>query len=491
MLMTTVAEASQPQSQTIDTVLIHPVILSGGAGTRLWPLSRKAYPKQFLSLTSKRSMIQETALRTANVDGYADPIFVCNTDHRFMIEEQLDQVGLKAQAIIVEPIARNTGPAVATAAMWLAARDPDALMLVQPSDHTIVGIDAFRRAVAEGARAAAAGKLVTFGIKPTRAETGFGYIQSGASLAGVDGARAVDRFVEKPDSITARGYVDSGAYLWNSGIFLMRARDFLTELERLNPSMWNACRRAVDTGDWTEPCLALNAADFISAPPLSIDRGVMERTDRAAVVPVDMGWHDVGSWRAMRDVNEADLDGNVIVGDAILDSVHNCYIRTDGRLVAAIGLENMVVVSTDDAVLVASVDRAADVSAIVERLRHAKRAEPVQHTTVYRPWGYYRVVEGGDRFQVKRIMVKPGARLSLQKHFHRAEHWTVVQGTALARCGDETRLMSENESIYIPVGAEHRLENPGKVPLHIVEVQCGGYLGEDDIVRLADSYGRA
>ncbi len=473
-----------------DAAHIHPVILSGGAGTRLWPLSRRDYPKQLLSLTSKKSMIQETTLRTAGLPGCSDPIIVCNAEHRHIITEQLGEVGVTPRKFILEPVGRNTCPAVAAVALWLVREDPEALMLVQPSDHVIAGSAAFRAAVNFGVPAARAGKFITFGITPTHPATGFGYIQSGAVMEGVDAVRIVSRFVEKPDSATAQGYVSSGQYLWNSGIFLMRARDFLDELEHLNPTISAACAKSVEQGQDCEECLSLDANCFIGATPLSIDRAVMEHTDKAAVVAVDMGWHDVGSWRALRDVNEADTDGNVLQGDVILDSVKNSYIRTDNQLVAAIGLENVVVVSTDDAVLVSSVDRAADVSAMVERLRHAKRREPIQHTTVHRPWGCYRVTDSGQRFQVKHITVKPGASISLQKHYHRGEHWVIVEGTATVRCGSDTRLLSENDSIYIPVGTEHRLENNGRVPVHLVEVQYGSYLGEDDIVRLADAYGR-
>ncbi|HEY1722419.1 MAG TPA: mannose-1-phosphate guanylyltransferase/mannose-6-phosphate isomerase [Magnetospirillaceae bacterium] len=476
--------------QQSDVAHIHPVILSGGAGTRLWPLSRRDYPKQLLSLTSSRSMIQETTLRTSGVAGYGDPIIVCNTEHRYIIAEQLAEAGVTSRKIIVEPVGRNTCPAVAAVAFWLVQEDPDALMLVQPSDHVIADTTAFRAAVNAGIAAANLGKFVTFGITPTHPATGFGYIQSGAQMEGAEAVRVVDRFVEKPDSITAQGYVSSGQYLWNGGIFLLRARDFLAELERLNPAIWAACAKSVEQGHEDDHCLSLDANAFIGATPLSIDRAVMEHTRDAAVVAVDMGWHDVGSWRALRDVNPTDTDGNVLQGDVILDSVRNSYIRTDRQLVAAIGLENIVVVSTEDAVLVSSVDRAADVSAMVERLRHAKRSEPLHHTTVHRPWGYYRVTDSGDRFQVKRIMVKQGASISLQKHYHRGEHWVIVQGTATVRCGADTRLLSENDSIYIPVGTEHRLENNGRVPVHLIEVQYGAYLGEDDIVRLADNYGR-
>jgi mannose-1-phosphate guanylyltransferase/mannose-6-phosphate isomerase len=331
---------------------------------------------------------------------------------------------------------------------------------------------------------------VTFGIKPSRPETGYGYIQAGPALDGGDDLRSVDRFVEKPDPETAQRFVDSGAFYWNSGIFLLGAKHYLDELRRLHPAMYDACSRAVKGGKEDLNFFRLEAGSFADAPALSIDRAVMEHTDRAAVVAVDMAWSDIGSWRALRDVKDHDPDGNVVHGDVVLDRVRNSYVRADGHLVAAIGLDDVIIVSTDDAVLVANADDAASVSGVVEILRKRNRPEPNQHRTIYRPWGYYRTVDAGDRFQVKRIMVKPGAKLSLQKHYHRAEHWVVVQGTALVQRGQDTMLVHENESVYIPIGAEHRLENPGKLPLHLIEVQSGAYLGEDDIVRIADNYGR-
>ena len=470
---------------------IHPVVLSGGAGTRLWPLSRAAYPKQLLALVSERSLVQETVARGMADAVLAAPIVVCNEEHRFVIDDQLRQIGAETQKIIVEPVARNTGPAVAAAALWLAATDPQALMLVQPSDHVVGSEAAFRRAIARAVPAALAGRLVTFGVKPTRAETGYGYIRAGAALAEAEGVMAVDQFVEKPDRDSARQLVESGAVYWNSGIFLFGARQFLDELGRLDAAMLDACRRAVEAGTEDLGFFRLDAAAFGQAPSQSIDRAVMERTASAAVVPVDMAWSDIGSWHALRDVIESDDDGNVTHGDVILDGVRNSYVRSEAHLVAAIGLDDVVIVATDDAVLVADATRAAEVTRVVEELRRRNRSEPIQHRTCYRPWGYYRTTDAGDRFQVKRIMVKPGACLSRQKHFHRAEHWVVVQGTALVQRDQETMLVRENESVYIPIGAVHRLENPGKLPLHLIEVQSGAYLGEDDIVRLADSYGRA
>lgn len=469
---------------------IHPVILSGGAGTRLWPLSRALYPKQLLQLVSDRTLIQETVARSVNDAGFDAPVVICNDEHRFIIDEQLRQIGVQPRRILLEPVARNTAPAIAVVAFWLMTVDPDPIMLVQPSDHLIGSPDEFHRAVVKGLGAAQAGRLVTFGIKPSRPETGYGYIQAGPALDGCADLRSVDRFVEKPDQETAQRFVDSGAFYWNSGIFLLGAKHYLDELRRLHPAMYDACARAVKGGKEDLNFFRLEAGSFADAPALSIDRAVMEHTDRAAVVAVDMAWSDIGSWRALRDVNDRDPDGNVVHGDVVLDRVRNSYVRADGHLVAAIGLDDVIIVSTDDAVLVANADDAASVSGVVEILRKRNRPEPNQHRTIYRPWGYYRTVDAGDRFQVKRIMVKPGAKLSLQKHFHRAEHWVVVQGTAMVQRGQDTILVHENESVYIPIGAEHRLENPGKLPLHLIEVQSGAYLGEDDIVRIADSYGR-
>ena len=474
---------------------IHPVILSGGAGTRLWPLSRASYPKQLLKLSSQRTMLQDTVARGLIDVGFAAPLLVCNEDHRFLVDDQLQQIGIKPQAILLEPTARNTGPAIAAAALWLLARDPDALMLVQPSDHVIASPADFHRAVMRGLAAAQEGRLVTFGIKPVRPDTGYGYIQSGESLmageGGGDGVFTVDRFVEKPDRETAQRFVDSGAFFWNSGIFLLSARAYLGELSRINPAMLDACERAVRDGQEDLAFFRLDAAPFGEAPSLSIDHAVMEHTSRAAVVPVDMAWSDVGSWPALRDIATADGDGNVLQGDVLAERMTNSYVRSEGRLVAAVGLDNVVVVATDDAVLVANADAAAEVSGIVTKLRGQNRSESQQHVTCHRPWGHYRSVDAGDRFQVKRITVKPGAKLSLQKHYHRAEHWVVVHGTAIVQRGEERMLVRENESVYIPIGTEHRLENPGKLPLQLIEVQSGPYLGEDDIVRVSDSYGRA
>ena len=470
---------------------IYPVVLSGGAGTRLWPLSRAFFPKQFHALASERTLFQDTVARTRADGGFAAPIIVCNEDHRFMIDEQLRQLAIEPSCILLEPAARNTAPAIAVAALWLAANDPGAVMLVQPSDHAIATTEALHVAVAHGLAAAESGRLVTFGVRPTRPETGFGYIQLGAPLNGSNHILSIDRFVEKPDAERAAQFVESGAFCWNSGIFLFGARCLLDELKLLHPTLFELCVKAVESGTRDKDWLRLDARVFDDMPDLSIDHAVMEHTDKGAVVPIDMAWSDVGSWQALHEISAPDESGNVIHGDVIVDGVRNSYIRADGALVAAVGVDEIVIVATGDAILVANAADATQVPRIVERLRELKRPEFAHHTTVYRPWGYYRAVDAGERFQVKRLMVKPGAKLSLQKHFHRAEHWVVVSGTALVQRGDQRMLLRENESIYIPSGTQHRLENPGKLPLHIIEVQSGAYLGEDDIVRIADTYGRS
>jgi len=470
---------------------IYPVVLSGGSGTRLWPLSRASLPKQFLPLVSEKTLLQETLLRSAGDAAFAAPVVVCNDDHRFIIADQLAQIGVQPRLIILEPVPRNTAPALALAALALAEEDPGATMLVQPADHLVGSVPKLHSAVFHGLAAAAQGRLVVFGIKPSRAEPDYGYIGVGAPIDSISGALRVEQFIEKPDPATAERLIASELFHWNSGIFLFRARDYIEELERLHPTMLESCRRALAGGSSDHGFLHLEAEAFRESPSLSVDRAVMEHTDRAAAILVDMAWSDVGSWRALWEATSPDEHGNVVHGSAYLDSTKNSYVHADGKLVAAVGLENIVIVSTDDAVLVARSDDVARVHGVVEQLREQNRLEASQHTTIYRPWGAFKTVDCGERFQVKRIMVKPGGKLSLQKHFHRAEHWVVVQGTALVQRGQDTMLVGENQSVYIPVGDEHRLENPGKVPLHLIEVQSGSYLGEDDIVRLADGYGRA
>ncbi|WP_422004330.1 mannose-1-phosphate guanylyltransferase/mannose-6-phosphate isomerase [Pyruvatibacter mobilis] len=467
---------------------IRPIILSGGAGTRLWPTSRALHPKQFMPLTSERTMIQETALRVSDSERFLPPVVVCNEEHRFTVASELQQVGISPEVEVLEPVGRNTAPAIAAAAALCAAHDPEELLLVLPADHHIARPDLFLDVIAQGAGLAEEGKLVTFGIVPDAPETGFGYIRAGE--ADGEGGFAVDAFVEKPDADTARGYLDAGGYFWNAGIFLFRADRMIRELEALAPDIWRHAARAVTTGRLDLDFLRLSAEAFELCPSDSIDYAVMEHTKDAVVVPADIGWSDVGSWTALWDIGDKDAHGNVVSGDAVMQETQNTFIRAESRLVATIGVDDLIVVETSDAVLVARRDKVQDVKAVVARLKAEGRAEHEVHARVHRPWGFYEGLDTGERHQVKHLMIKPGAAISLQMHHHRAEHWVVVNGTARVTVGDDTRLLSENESVYIPIGATHRLENPGKMPLSIIEVQSGSYLGEDDIVRFDDVYGR-
>ena len=466
-----------------------PVILSGGSGTRLWPLSREAHPKQFLPLVGKESMLQATWRRVAPLSS-APPLVVANEEHRFMVAEQLRQVECRPGAIVLEPVGRNTAPAIAVAALQAITDGSDPLLLVLPSDHVVNDAAAFRAAVQAAEPAARAGKLITFGIVPTGPETGYGYIRAGEPVAGEQGVRTVAQFVEKPDAATAEGYVESGDYVWNSGMFLFRASVYLGELERHQPAMLAACRAALAGARRDDDFVRLDKAAFEVCPADSIDYAVMEKTADAAVLAIDVGWNDVGSWSALWQVAEQDSDGNAHHGDVVAKNCRNTLAWGDGRLVALLGLEDVVVVDTADAVLVAHKDHVQDVKTIVSELKAAGRAEPTWHRKVYRPWGSYDSIDIGERFQVKRITVKPGAQLSLQMHHHRAEHWIVVSGTGRITRGEEEVILTENQSTYIPLGVKHRLENPGRVPLELIEVQSGSYLGEDDIVRFEDVYGR-
>ena len=470
--------------------MIYPVVLSGGSGTRLWPMSRMLYPKQLLTLLGRESLLQQTVRRVTDDERFAAPLLVANEEHRFIIAEQLREIALMPRALLLEPIGRNTAPAACVAALALSEDDPDPLMLVMPSDHTIGDDKAFLAAVDLAASAARNGALVSFGIAPERAETGYGYIRRGGSLE-TEGVFAVAEFVEKPRPEQAQQYLTSGEYCWNSGIFLFPARLYIDELERLRPSMVAACRRALTQGRQESDFIRLDKDAFYACDGDSIDYAVMEKTRRAAVVPVAMGWSDIGSWDALWEMSGKDGDGNSIEGNVIAEHTRNCYLRSEAGLVAAIGIEDLVVVGTADAVMVAPRKRTQEVKTLVARLVKEGRDEADALPTVHRPWGSFTSLHNGHRVQVKHIVVKPGGKLSLQMHHHRAEHWVVVQGTAKIRRGDEEMMLSEDQSTYIPIGTAHRLENPGKIPLHLIEVQSGSYLGEDDIVRLEDSYGRS
>ncbi|MBO0737145.1 MAG: mannose-1-phosphate guanylyltransferase/mannose-6-phosphate isomerase [Alphaproteobacteria bacterium] len=471
--------------------MIHPVILSGGSGTRLWPMSRALYPKQLLSLHGRGSLLQQTVRRVAERARFGPPLLVANEEHRFIIAEQLREIAVAPRALLLEPVGRNTAPAACVAALSLAETEPDALMLLMPSDHTVGDVEAFAGAIERAATAAQAGALVSFGIAPQRAETGYGYIRRGSELDAAEGVFAVADFVEKPGPEQAQAYVVSGEHSWNSGIFLFPARVYLDELERLHPAMVAACRQALATAQRDSDFIRLGREAFSACAGDSIDYAVMERTRRAAVVPVSMGWSDVGSWDALWEMSPKDPSGNSIEGNVVAEETRNCYLRSEAGLVAAIGIEDLVVVKTADAVMVAPRNRTQEVKRLVARLVKDCREEADALPTVHRPWGTFTPLHNGQRVQVKHIMVKPGGKLSLQMHHHRAEHWVVVQGTAKIRRGAEEMMLSEDQSAYIPIGTAHRLENPGKIPLHLIEVQSGSYLGEDDIVRLEDSYGRS
>ena len=462
---------------------ICPVIMAGGSGTRLWPLSRAAHPKQFLRLHGEDTMLQATVKRLSGLDIQAS-ITICNEEHRFFVAEQLREID-KLGPIILEPVGRNTAPAIALAA--LTAKD-DPLLLVLAADHVIQDEDAFREAVIRAIPLAEAGKLVTFGIVPSAPHTGYGYIKRGKDIG--EGFE-VDAFVEKPSSDVAQDYFSSGDYYWNSGMFLFRASNYLEELKKFRPDILEQCQGSVMDVKTDLDFLRIDKDMFESCPAESVDYAVMEKTSHAVVVPMDAGWSDIGSWTSLWDISEKDSEGNSTNGDVILHDTHNSYVRSDDKLVAVIGVDDLIVVSTKDALMVAHKDSVQDVKMITESLKIQARSEWQLSREVYRPWGKYDSIDSGERYQAKRITVKPGAKLSVQMHHHRAEHWVVVSGTALVTNGDKTFLLSENESTYIPVGVVHALENPGKVELDLIEVQSGSYLGEDDIVRFDDIYGRA
>jgi mannose-1-phosphate guanylyltransferase/mannose-6-phosphate isomerase len=471
-----------------------PVILSGGSGTRLWPLSRELYPKQLLPLVGKGTMLQETLARVAGVADVSTPIVVCNESHRFLVAEQLLGAGITPRAILLEPVGRNTAPAIAVAAMAAVADLPppgaagaDPILLILPADHVIQDVAAFQAAIAIGRAAAEQGKLVTFGVVPTKPETGYGYIRRNP---GAGPAFPIAQFVEKPDRATAERYLQSGEYFWNSGMFMFRASAVLDELRSLSGDIYQACAQAFTVAKHDLDFTRLPAKEFGACPSDSFDYAVMEKTRYGVVVPLAAGWSDVGSWSALHEAIAGDKDGNVRIGDVLTADTHGCYLQSTSRLVAAVGLTDHVVVETKDAVLVAPKSRVQDVKELVAQLKKQGRYETSLHREVFRPWGSYDSIDQGERFQVKRLSVKPGASMSLQLHHHRAEHWIVVAGTARITRGEETFLLEENQSTYIPLGTKHRIENPGKIPLHIIEVQSGTYLGEDDIVRFEDRYGR-
>tara|TARA_B100000900_G_scaffold415301_1_gene444685 strand:+ start:154 stop:1572 length:1419 start_codon:yes stop_codon:yes gene_type:complete len=467
---------------------IVPVILSGGSGTRLWPLSRKQYPKQYLPLASDNTMLQETILRLKGLDNLGDPIIVCNADHRFLVAEQCQQIGIKNPKILLEPVSRNTAPAIAAAALQSLRDLEDSILLVLSADHVIQDVDAFHKAIDIAAQQAQIGKLATFGVVPTKANTGYGYIKS--SEDNDNGAYKVEEFVEKPDVKTAEVYLEQGSYLWNSGMFMFQARTFIDELTTHSPSIISSVNRAVNKAEQDLDFIRLEKQAFESSPSDSIDYALMEKSNNSVVVPLDAQWNDIGAWPALYDIGTQDSQGNVIKGDVITQGTTNTYINADHHMVAAIGVDNLIIIDTPDATFIATQDKAQEVKNIVESLQASGRSESSAHRKVYRPWGWYDSIESGDYFQVKRLHVKPGAKLSLQMHHKRAEHWVVVSGTATITNGEQIFCLEKGESTYIPLGVTHSLENSTNEPLEIIEVQSGTYLGEDDITRFEDMYGR-
>lgn len=466
-----------------------PVILCGGSGTRLWPLSRETYPKQFLRLLGRESLLQQTMQRLKGIEELGPALLVCNESSRFVAAEQLREIGIDDARILLEPVRRNTAPAIATAALHALSENEDPLLLILPSDHVIKNHDAFCTAIHFARDAASRGDLVTFGIKPEGPETGYGYIRAASSESGP--SRPVLEFVEKPNRATAEQYIASGNYYWNSGMFLFRASRYIEELMRYQPEIVAACREAVSQAKKDCDFIRLDSKAYEASPDNAVDYAVMERTDRASMIALDASWSDIGSWASVWEVADKDGTNNATQGDVLLQDCEDCLVHGTTRLVTAVGLRNTVVVETADALLIMDTERAQDTKKLVGQLLRTKRAEATQHREIFRPWGSYDSIGNGHRFQVKRITVKQGAKLSLQMHHHRAEHWVVVSGTAKITNGDKEYLLTENQSTYIPVGVVHSLENPGKVPLELIEIQSGGYLGEDDIVRLQDLYGRA
>ncbi len=488
--MDATTETAGPDAAPGGVSPIVPVVLAGGSGSRLWPISRESYPKQYWPLVSEQSLMQD-ALRRGTGGGFAPPVLVCNEAHRFLVAEQVRDAGIEGARILLEPEGRNSAPAIACACLLVAETEPDTVLWVMAADAAIGDTPALHTGLRAAAAAARAGHIVTFGMAARAPETGYGYIECGAALPGLDGVHAVARFIEKPDAALAAELCADGRHLWNSGMFVFTARTMLAELAAHAPDVLAAMRGAVTARQEDLDFIRLARAPFLASPSISIDYAVAERTDHAAVVPADLGWSDVGSWRALWELGAKDEGGNVTIGDVMLEGARDCYVRSDGVMTAVVGLHDAVVVVTKDAVLALHRKDAEQVKHIVARLRAERREEATAHHRIYRPWGFYERLIQGDRFQVKRIVVLPGQRLSLQKHFHRAEHWVVVHGTALVtRDGTET-MLREDESIYLPLGVMHRLSNPGRIPLTLIEVQSGAYLGEDDIVRFEDTYGRS
>lgn len=468
---------------------IVPVVLSGGTGSRLWPMSRASFPKQLWSLVSERSMLQETVLRGCSA-AFAAPVIVCNEEHRFLIAEQLREVMTEKPSILLEPLGRNSAPAITAAALLVAQSDPQAVLWMMPADADIKNQTALMQVMEKAVQAAHLGRIVTFGMTPTRPETGYGYIEKGAPLAGVEGAYVIRAFREKPAPDVAQAFVEDGGYFWNSGMFVFRADVLLAEMAKHAPAVLEHVQAAFEKRTTDLDFIRLDKDAFAQVPDISIDYAIAEKTDVSAVIPADLGWSDVGSWDALWDISVKDAQNNVLIGDVLTEDAHGCYVRSENILTAVSGLDDVVVVVTSDAVLVTHKNRAQDVKTLVDRLKREGRAEASVHQRCYRPWGFYEGLICNDRFQVKRIVVNPGGKLSLQKHFHRSEHWVVVGGVAMVTRDEDEFLVRENESIYLPQGCIHRLENPGKIPLTLIEVQSGAYLGEDDIIRLEDSYNR-